>query len=73
MSFAGCASGIGIALGAAGAWWVTRALSGLFLGVSAHDPLAFIGAAALFAVVALIAASVPALRSARVNPAVVLT
>ncbi|HTA75142.1 MAG TPA: ABC transporter permease [Gemmatimonadaceae bacterium] len=66
-------TGVGIALGSATAWWVTRALSGLFLGVSPHDPAAFLGAAGLFIGVALVAASVPAFRTTRVNPAVVLT
>jgi putative ABC transport system permease protein len=66
-------TGLGIALGSATAWWVTRALAGLFLGVSPHDPAAFLGAAGLFIGVALVAASVPAFRTTRVNPAVVLS
>ncbi|HXB25014.1 MAG TPA: ABC transporter permease [Gemmatimonadaceae bacterium] len=66
-------TGIGILLGSAAAWWVTRALSGLFLGVSPHDPAAFLGAAGLFTGVALLAASVPAFRTTRVNAAVVLS
>ncbi|HSY80975.1 MAG TPA: ABC transporter permease [Gemmatimonadaceae bacterium] len=66
-------TGLGIALGSAAAWWITRALSGLFLGVSPHDPAAFLGAAGLFTAIALLAASVPAFRTTRVHPAVVLT
>jgi putative ABC transport system permease protein len=64
---------IGVLFGSAAAWWVTRALSGLFLGVSPHDPAAFLGAAGLFTAIALLAASVPAFRATRVHPAVVLT
>jgi len=66
-------TGIGVLFGSAAAWWVTRVLSGLFLGVSPHDPAVFLGAAGLFTVIALVAAGVPAIRTTRVNPAVVLT
>jgi putative ABC transport system permease protein len=66
-------TGIGVLFGSAAAWWVTQALSGLFLGVSPHDPAAFLGAAGLFTAIALVAASVPAFRTTRVHPAVVLT
>jgi putative ABC transport system permease protein len=65
-------SGIGIAIGSAVAWMLTRALAGLFLGVSPHDPGIFAGAAAVFLAVALVAASVPALRTTRVNPVLAL-
>jgi ABC-type antimicrobial peptide transport system permease subunit len=59
---------IGIVLGSGAAWWLTRALAGLFEGVSPHDPTVFIGAAAAFAAVALVAAAIPAFRTTRVNP-----
>lgn len=63
----------GIASGALVAWVLTRALASLFLGISPHDPVVFVAAAATFAVVALLAASVPALRATRVDPLVALT
>jgi predicted permease len=66
-------TGIGIAVGALLAWILTRMLAGLFLGVGPHDPSIFAGAAGVFAVVALAAASVPAFRATRVNPVVALT
>jgi putative ABC transport system permease protein len=66
-------TGIGIALGSGVAWVLTRALAGLFLAVSPHDPGIFVGAAAVFAVVALAAASVPAFRTTRINPVAALT
>jgi putative ABC transport system permease protein len=66
-------TGVGVALGSGVAWCMTRALSGLFLGVSPHDPAIFIGAPLVFAAAALVAASVPAVRSTRVDPVVVLT
>jgi putative ABC transport system permease protein len=64
---------MGIALGSAAAWGLTRALGGLFVGVSPHDPAVFVGAAVAFAVVALAAASVPAFRTTRINPVLALT
>jgi putative ABC transport system permease protein len=66
-------TGVGLALGTAAAWLLTRALAALFEGVSPHDPSVFVGAAAAFAVVALAAASVPALRTTRVDPVTALT
>jgi len=62
-------TGLGIIVGSGVAWMLTRVLAGLFLGVSPHDPGIFAGAAAVFAAVALAAASMPALRATRVNPA----
>ena len=62
-------TGLGILIGSGAAWFLTRVLAGLFLGVSPHDPGIFVGAAALFAVAALAAASIPAFRTTRVNPA----
>jgi ABC-type antimicrobial peptide transport system permease subunit len=64
-------TGTGIVLGSLAAWLLTRALASLFLGVSPHDPAIFAGAATAFAV-ALAAASVPALRTTRINPVVAL-
>jgi ABC-type antimicrobial peptide transport system permease subunit len=65
-------TGTGIVLGSLAAWLLTRALASLFLGVSPHNPAIFAGAATAFAVVALAAASVPALRTTRINPVVAL-
>jgi ABC-type antimicrobial peptide transport system permease subunit len=62
----------GIVLGSGAAWILTRVLAGLFLGVSPHDPGIFVGAAAMFAAVAMAAASVPAFRTTRVDPALAL-
>jgi len=63
----------GIALGSVAAWWLSRALAGLFVGVSPHDPGVFVGAALAFALAALAAASVPAFGTTRVSPMVALT
>ena len=63
---------VGIALGSLAAWLITRALTGLFQGVSPHDPGVFIGSAATFVLVALVAASVPTLRTTRISPVLAL-
>ena len=60
-------------LGVIATWVLTRTLAGLFVSVSRHDPAIFVGAAVVFAVVALAAAAVPAFRTTRVNPVVALT
>jgi putative ABC transport system permease protein len=64
---------VGIVLGTGMAWVLTRALAGLFVGVSPHDPGIFAGAAAVFTLVALAAAAIPAFRTTRVNPVIALT
>lgn len=63
---------LGIALGLAGAFALTRVLESLLFGVTAHDPLVFAGNAALLLVVATAACVLPAVRATRVNPIVAL-
>jgi ABC-type antimicrobial peptide transport system permease subunit len=61
-------TGIGVVVGLAGAWGLSRALSTLLYGVSATDPLTFAGTALLLGLVALLATWLPARRAARVDP-----
>jgi putative ABC transport system permease protein len=63
---------VGLALGTGAAWMLTRALASLFVGVNPHDPGIFAAAAVLFVLVALLAASVPAFRTTRINAVVAL-
>jgi putative ABC transport system permease protein len=64
---------VGIVVGSSAAWMLTRALSALFIGVSPHNPLIFLGAALTFVVVAFVAAIIPSLRTTRVSPVSALT
>ena len=65
-------SAIGVVLGLAGAFALTRVLQTLLFGVTAHDPLTFAGNAALLLAVATAACVLPALRATRVNPIIAL-
>ena len=63
---------VGVVLGLAGAFALTRVLQTLLFGVTAHDPLTFVGNAALLVAVATAACVLPALRATRVNPIIAL-
>jgi putative ABC transport system permease protein len=63
---------IGLTVGAFGALASTRVLESQLFGVSANDPLTFVGVLLVLLVVATAASVIPALRAARVDPAVVL-
>jgi putative ABC transport system permease protein len=59
---------IGIAVGIAGAFALTRVMRSTLYGVSATDPVTLMGVGVLFAFVGLVAAYIPAHRAARVDP-----
>jgi predicted permease len=59
---------IGIAIGLASAYALTRLMVNLLFGVSATDPLTFLGIASLLALVALAACLIPARRAMSIDP-----
>ena len=63
---------VGTVAGLAAGGLLARAARGLLYGIGAFDPAAFLGAAAVLALVALVANLVPARRATRVDPVVVL-
>jgi len=66
------ATGLGIIVGIAGAWLLSRFLSTWLVGVAPHDPIPYLAAALAVAIAALVACAVPAARAAAIDPAVAL-
>ena len=63
---------IGLAIGLAGAFLLSRVLVSLLYGVSATDPLTFTGVSIVLLAVALLACLIPARRATRVDPIIAL-
>ncbi|MBN1509538.1 MAG: ABC transporter permease [Sedimentisphaerales bacterium] len=59
---------IGVGLGVAGAWAITRVLSSLLYDITATDPVTFIFVSVVLTVIALSASYIPARRAAKVDP-----
>jgi len=63
---------VGLGVGLAGAFGVTRLMSGLLFGIGPTDTLTFAGVSGLMLATALMANYIPALRATRVDPMVAL-
>jgi predicted permease len=63
---------LGVAIGIAASFVITRLLSSLLFGVSATDPITFVGVAVLLCLVALLASYIPARRAMRLDPTTAL-
>ncbi len=65
-------TGLGVAIGLAGAAVASQAIVAMLFGVSRLDPVTYLGVIALLAGVSAAACWVPAWRAARVDPAITL-
>jgi len=63
---------VGVAIGLAAAWSVTRLLVSLLFGVSASDPATFVSISLLLVLTALLACFLPARRALTVDPMIAL-
>ena len=65
-------AGVGVILGVAASFGLTRLISHLLFGVSPSDPVTFLAVAVLLMSVALFANYIPARRATQVDPIVAL-
>ncbi len=63
---------VGVTIGLAGAWLLSRFVESVLYGVGPTDPLTFIGVAAMLLLAAALASWVPARRAARIDPVTTL-
>jgi predicted permease len=64
--------GGGLVIGTVVSLWAAGLARALLYGVAPRDPLTFVGAAGVLAIVALVAGLIPAIRASCIDPAVVL-
>jgi ABC-type antimicrobial peptide transport system permease subunit len=63
---------LGLVLGVIGAALAARIIQGLLFGVEPHDPVTFLGVSLMMGAIGVAACWVPALRAARVDPAITM-
>ena len=64
--------GVGVTLGLAAAWGLSRLIGNQLYGISPNDPITMVAAACGLTIIALVAGYIPAYRAARVNPVTAL-
>ena len=63
---------VGVGLGLAAAFALTRVIRGMLYEVSATDPVTFLAVSALLVIVSLISCLIPARRATKVDPLIAL-
>jgi ABC-type antimicrobial peptide transport system permease subunit len=63
---------LGLALGIPGALFAAGVIRGLLFGVAPSDPVTLLSVAATMAAIGIIACWIPALRAARIDPAITM-
>ena len=63
---------LGLGFGVIGAYFAARVIQGLLFGVAPHDPVTFLGVAGMMAGIGIVACWIPALRAARIDPAITM-
>ena len=63
---------VGVVLGLGGAFWLAKFITSFLFGVTAKDPLVFVGVPLLLTAVAFISVWLPAQRASRVDPIIAL-
>jgi putative ABC transport system permease protein len=64
--------GMGLVLGVGGALLAARVIRGLLFGIGPDDPTTFIGVVVMMTVIGTLACWIPALRAARIDPAITM-
>jgi putative ABC transport system permease protein len=62
----------GMMLGLVAAFLLTRVLASLLYGISATDPITFVGISLVLLAVTILASHIPALRATKVDPIIAL-
>jgi ABC-type antimicrobial peptide transport system permease subunit len=63
---------VGIVIGTAGAFAITRKMTALLFGIASTDAMTYVSVAITLLAVTFVACSIPALRASRVDPLVAL-